>query len=79
MNKKVLHITSKLQNFPHLRMHCAQMAKVTVAIIMETLTVATGHRLLETMEAGHELMVTMEAGHELIVCVAVRCEQLLFI
>ena len=42
------------------------MEKDTVVIIMETLTVATGHRLLATMEAGHELLVTTEEGHELI-------------
>ena len=79
LNQKVLHITSKVQNFPCLRMQCAQMAKVTVAIIMETPTVATGHRLPETMETGHKLMVTMEAGHELNVCVIVRWEQLVLI
>ena len=41
--------------------------KDSVAIIMETLTVATGHRLLATMETGHELMVTMEGGHGLLI------------
>ena len=50
-----------------------------LAIIMKTLTVATGHKLLTAMETGHELMVTMEVGHELIVRDVVRCEQLVFI
>ena len=50
------------------------MEKESVGIIREALTVATGHRLLATMEAGHEFMVTIQAGHELLVTTEVEHE-----
>ena len=38
--------------------------KDTVLIIMATLTVAAGHRLLVTMEAGHDLIVSVVIRYE---------------
>ena len=42
------------------------MEKDSVDMNTNTLTVASGHRLLVTMEAGHELIVTVVVRKELV-------------
>ena len=41
-------------------------------IIMSRLTVASGHRLLVTMEVGHELTVTVSVRYEVWVIIRAR-------